>query len=365
MARPRGTKWQADITVNKQRYRVDGFDTQEEAEAHEAAIRAALRVGKPLPQAEAKTSRTGGMLLKEAFRIRWERTWQGSRSAETHRMNADLVLEYFGPDCAVDTIDEDAIHGFVTWMRTGGNGTRRPSSPGTINRKLSTLSMILKAASRRGALVRIPEFDREEEDEDARHGELSAETEQVVLATFARWGMPEMVDVVVVLVDTGLRVNELLRIGNDPVPYINTSKRTITVPGHISKNRKTRVVPMTERVQAVYRRRLETNKQPFAGLDKSTIRYRWDRMRGHLGFTNDPTFVPHMLRHTCASRLVQAGVDLYVVKEWLGHLSVQTTMRYARLSPKNLMDAAAVLNRLHSGEPAALPEGKPGLIAVK
>ncbi len=44
----------------------------------------------------------------------------------------------------------------------------------------------------------------------------------------------------------------------------------------------------------------------------------------------------HSLRHTYASWLVEGGVDLYRVKELMGHSSIQTTMRYAHLAPDNL-----------------------------
>lgn len=57
----------------------------------------------------------------------------------------------------------------------------------------------------------------------------------------------------------------------------------------------------------------------------------------------DSEFVIHALRHTCASRLVNAGVDLYVVKEWLGHSSIQMTEKYAHLNPDKLVHAANVL----------------------
>jgi len=58
----------------------------------------------------------------------------------------------------------------------------------------------------------------------------------------------------------------------------------------------------------------------------------------------DPEFTIHAIRHTVASRLVQNGVDLYVVAKWLGHTSIKTTERYAHLSPENLKKAAQVLN---------------------
>jgi len=41
----------------------------------------------------------------------------------------------------------------------------------------------------------------------------------------------------------------------------------------------------------------------------------------------------HLLRHTFASRLVQAGVPIYKVSAWMGHSDVKTTMIYAHLSP--------------------------------
>ena len=62
-----------------------------------------------------------------------------------------------------------------------------------------------------------------------------------------------------------------------------------------------------------------------------------------IGLGDDTDFVPHCLRHTCASRLVQKGVHLQVVQQWLGHRAIQTTLRYAHLAPKNLNSARDVL----------------------
>jgi integrase len=53
----------------------------------------------------------------------------------------------------------------------------------------------------------------------------------------------------------------------------------------------------------------------------------------------------HILRHRCASRLLKAGVDLYVVSKWLGRSSVNVTERYAHLAPDALDAALARLQR--------------------
>ena len=45
---------------------------------------------------------------------------------------------------------------------------------------------------------------------------------------------------------------------------------------------------------------------------------------------NDKRLHPHSLRHTTAVQLLKADVDFATISQWLGHASVNTTMRYAR-----------------------------------
>lgn len=53
----------------------------------------------------------------------------------------------------------------------------------------------------------------------------------------------------------------------------------------------------------------------------------------------------HDLRHTFATRLVQAGIDLYVVKELLGHKTITMTMRYAHHNAESLRSGVEVLDQ--------------------
>lgn len=68
------------------------------------------------------------------------------------------------------------------------------------------------------------------------------------------------------------------------------------------------------------------------------------RMRKGLGLAEDDQFVPHCLRHTFCSRLVQKGVSLSKVQKLAGHKTLAMTMRYSHLGDENLDEAVASLN---------------------
>ncbi len=51
------------------------------------------------------------------------------------------------------------------------------------------------------------------------------------------------------------------------------------------------------------------------------------------------------LRHTFATRLVQSRIDLYAVKEQLGHKTITMTMRYAHHNPESLRHGVEILDK--------------------
>lgn len=61
---------------------------------------------------------------------------------------------------------------------------------------------------------------------------------------------------------------------------------------------------------------------------------------------------PHVLRHTSATHLLQAGVDLVTISHWLGHASIETTNRYAMVNLETKRDAIAKTRTLGQVDPA-------------
>ena len=78
-------------------------------------------------------------------------------------------------------------------------------------------------------------------------------------------------------------------------------------------------------------------------LQEIDTAFKW--LLRHVGIEN---FRIHDLRHTCASWLVSRGVQLYAVKELLGHSTIKMTERYAHLSPDNVRAAVSVLDGVHN-----------------
>ena len=53
----------------------------------------------------------------------------------------------------------------------------------------------------------------------------------------------------------------------------------------------------------------------------------------------------HDLRHTFASHLIMAGIDLTTVKELMGHKDIRMTLRYTHLAPSHKVKAVDILDR--------------------
>lgn len=158
-------------------------------------------------------------------------------------------------------------------------------------------------------------------------------------------------DIFTVAFYTGMRLGELI---NMKWKWIDFFKNQITVKcsdEFITKSKKERIVPMSEKVKSVLTIRYQNSEHQFNEvvfyrqegrmLHQETISKQFkDAVRK--SDLNDKIHF-HSLRHSFASLLVQRGVSLYVVKELLGHEDLATTQIYSHLQQQNLRDAVNLL----------------------
>lgn len=153
-----------------------------------------------------------------------------------------------------------------------------------------------------------------------------------------------LMPMVLVSINTGLRFGELTGL---EWPAIDFRARVLTVTGKTAKSAKIRHIPLNaEALDVLTRWRKQQSREGlvFANPDGSrigTVKTSWLSV---LAIADINNFRWHDLRHSFASKLVQRGVDLVVVRDLLGHGDFALTLRYAHLEPKQKADAVARLN---------------------
>jgi integrase len=260
------------------------------------------------------------------------RIWKGTKSEATASVNTQSAVEFFGATNIVADLGVQQIDDYVDSLQTKGN------SNATINRKLSALSKMLKFALDREWITKLPKIQKRKES-NGRVRWLTKEEEQKLVNHFLSVSRPDVSSLIVFLLDTGARAGEALGvkwkdISGDVVTFWDT------------KNNSPRSVPLTSRIKTLIGNGTAVNGDgPFSSVNYPEFNYLWQKAKKALGFDSDDQFVPHCLRHTCASRLAQAGVPLLTIKEFLGHKTIQVTLRYAHLAPKQLDKAREVLEQ--------------------
>lgn len=216
---------------------------------------------------------------------------------------------------------------------------KRNIAVSTVNRYLAILKTILRHKRQQWDIIKLRKERKGRirvisKDEEGRVTQLMRTPQKAKRRIY----FTEVADLVEVLLDTGMRLGEALRLQFDD---INFESNLLTI--WINKADRPRSIPMTKRVRTILEaRKAINNTKPF-NISMFQAENCWKSIRKTMSLEKDKEFVLHALRHTCASRLVNAGVDLYVVKEWLGHSTIQVTEKYAHLAPEKLAHAAAAL----------------------
>ncbi len=156
----------------------------------------------------------------------------------------------------------------------------------------------------------------------------------------APWTSARDQAVLVLLYACGLRISEALNLNRRDAPLEND---VLSVSG---KGNKVRLVPVLPVAREAIRRYLDVcpkalgpNDPLFVGdqgrrLNARNVQLLIERLRGALGLPDSAT--PHALRHSFATHLLGAGVDLRSIQELLGHASLSTTQVYTEIDRHHL-----------------------------
>jgi integrase len=253
----------------------------------------------------------------------------------------DYVVDFLGPETPIEDVTTAALDRLVA------NLAKRPSGPrggpgghlaaGTINRYVAFASALLVFAVDRGYLKAAPKVPWQKES-GRRILWLSYDDEAAVCAALEARGQHDEALVVRALCATGMRWGELASL--EPSQVEDDWIRLWT-----TKTDRARSIPITQSLARQLRELVARKGMPA----HSTMGNRFKRAVISAG--RNAGLCLHSCRHTTASRLVQAGVNLKIVKEFLGHSSLNTTLKYAHLNEEALAEAAKKLTP-HAGQMA-------------
>ena len=158
------------------------------------------------------------------------------------------------------------------------------------------------------------------------------------------------------LYNTGARVSEAtrLKVGDLELGQRGGAHALVTLWGKGGKLRQCPLWPRTENALG------ELGHRPTDGDDVFISRHRRpytrfgvyrlvERCAARVPSLADRAITPHVVRHSSACHLLQAGVDLNTIRAWLGHVSLETTNIYAEIDLEMKAKAMALCD---AGEPA-------------
>lgn len=268
-----------------------------------------------------------------------------SRTVAAYRDSLRLLLTFAQdrvgkPASDLDVADVDAplVGEFLTHLERD-----RHNSVRTRNTRLAAIRSLFAYAALRhpehaGSIQQVLAIPTKRYDRTEVSYLLPVEVDALLAAPQrATWTGRRDHALLVLTIQTGLRVSELTQLTNADLNLGPTAH----VKCH-GKGRKDRVTPLTTQTVAVLRvwirERAGAPPDPLfptvRGNHLSVDAVQW-LLAKHVAVATGicpslsaKKISPHVLRHTCAMNLLQAGVDITVIALWLGHEQISTVQNY-------------------------------------
>jgi len=286
------------------------------------------RLGRKLPEKLRAKAINFSALAQDT--IRYSQTNKMSYRQDVYRMSK--LLGWLGNRVA-ESITPQEIE---EWLSDQAQANEW--KPATVNRFKALLSLTFRLGMQNGKITVNPaRLVRRRREDNAKVRFLSKDEEKQLRFAIEA-DAPEHLCEFELALHTGMRRSEQYSLTWDCVDF---ERRLITIAR--SKNGEMRHIPMNKAV-------LETLGELYSASSRSGPVFVSAR-RGQSLIGPRHWFEPavakakvegftwHCLRHTFASRLVMAGVDLRTVQQLMGHKTLQMTVRYAHLAPEHQLAA--------------------------
>jgi integrase len=320
-----GGKWYLDFTFKGRRIRRFGGYTKEQAQvalAKERIDRRDIALGLKRPEAEDVAFEEFADKFLEVYCKQNKRSWDRDDISLGH-------LKEFFKGQTLAGVGAEKIEAYKAKRRVEVSDT-------TVNRELACLKTMLNKAVEWGKLDKNPAARVKKFKEPPARERILTREEAGRLIDGAS---PELRPVLITAIGTGMRRGEILGLRWTDVDLI---RGFITLD--TSKSGRGRKIPLSGAVAAALGAVPHRGDYVFWNPETRThIKDVKKGFRTALQAAEIKGLRFHDLRHTAASKMVEAGVDLVTVSKILGHASIQMTMRYAHPTPEALRLA---VNRL-------------------
>jgi integrase len=245
-----------------------------------------------------------------------------------------IHLDEFFAGWRASAITQAAIRAFVEKRK------KDRAEGATINRNVGLLQSMFRTARRSGKLQTIPEFPEQQKVNPPRQGYCTPEQFRLI-----RSHLPENLwPLLTLLYYTGVRVGEATKImwSYDGFPQVDLEKRQITLLGVQTKNGQPRVLPLTDGLVDMLKKRSQSDGPVF---DSTNFRKEFAAAKAR---AKCPHVLIHDFRRSAVSNLVDAGVSETDTMEISGHRSRTVFDRYNVRNTKRLHDAISKVEKSHS-----------------
>ena len=307
-------KWYYRFQLNgKEYYRAcKGATNKKEADMYEAIVKSELMKGNlGILENKKKTS------LKEGLDIYLHYSEVNKRSYKSDLSLVKRISSFFGNPDLVDIVPT-SIDAFKQYLQV-----EFELKNSSINRHLEALSKMFNLCIADGLLDKNPmETISKMKEENYKIRVLTKDEETALFIVLDERLKP----IVICALKTGMRKGEILTL-----KWLNIDFKNNYIELLHTKSGKKRKIPMSKTLRKILLEIKETSTSEYVFVNPKTNKPYTDikkAFRTALNKADIKDFVFHDLRHTFATRLIEKGVDIVVVKELLGHADISTTMIY-------------------------------------